>query len=72
MEKIKVIVKTKSNSNKIIGYDKDKKAYLVQVKPLPENNKANLEVIKLFRKKTKKLVKIIAGHKNKEKILEII
>lgn len=72
MEKIKIIVKTKANNNKIIGYDKEKKAYLVHVKTLPENNKANLEIIKLFHKKTKKQIRIISGLKSKEKILEII
>ena len=36
----------------------------------PENNKANIEILKFFRKLSKKKVKIIMGLTNKKKVLK--
>ena len=69
--KIKIIVKTKAKSSEILGFDEEKKAYIVNVKSQPIEGKANKEIIKLFHKKFKKPVKITHGLKGKEKILEI-
>ena len=38
----------------------------------PEDNKANIEVIKFLSKSLKKKVKIVSGLKSKEKMIEII
>ena len=46
--KFKIIVKTNSNENKILRYDKEKDAYIIQIKAKPVDNKANKEIIKLF------------------------
>jgi uncharacterized protein (TIGR00251 family) len=43
----------------------------LDVKARPENNEANLEVIKFFHKKYKKPVSIVGGLKSRKKILEI-
>ncbi len=66
----KIIVKPNAPRNKIIGYDKERKAYRVAIKAKPENNRANIEVIKYFSKLFKKKVRIIKGAKNREKVLK--
>lgn len=71
MERVKIIVKTNSGKSEILNYDKEKGAYRVHVKAIPEKGKANLEIIKLFHKKFKKPIKIVKGLKSKEKVLEI-
>ncbi len=68
--KFKVIAKPNSRENKIIGFDKDKNAYLVQIKAKPEDNKANIELIKFLSRMLKKKVRIVSGLKSKEKILQ--
>jgi len=69
--RIKIIVKTNSGKNEILGFDEEKQAYKVLIKAQPIENKANKEIIKLFHKKYKQPIRIISGLKSKEKILEI-
>jgi uncharacterized protein (TIGR00251 family) len=52
-------------------YDADRDAVRVDVKAKPEDNEANIEIIKFFSKLLKKKVLIKTGLKNKEKILLI-
>ncbi len=68
---IKIIAKTKAKNSEIKNYDKKMNVYIVNIKSLPIEGKANKEIIKLFHKKFKKPVRIIKGLKTKEKILEI-
>ncbi|TKJ17264.1 hypothetical protein CEE44_01890 [Candidatus Woesearchaeota archaeon B3_Woes] len=70
--KFRVIVKTKSNSNKLIGFDKEKQAYLLNIKSVPEKGQANKEIIKFLSKLLKKQVRIVRGLKSKDKTIEII
>lgn len=72
MEVIKAIVKTNAGKSEIVSYDEEKKAYRVAVKAQPEKGKANQEVLKLFKKKLKKEVKIISGFTSKEKLLRVM
>jgi uncharacterized protein (TIGR00251 family) len=67
----KIIVKPNSPKSKILSYDPEKKAYRVAIKAKPEDNKANIEVIRFFSKLLKKQVNIIKGSKHKEKIIKI-
>lgn len=67
---IKIIVKTNSKKTQIIDYNKERKAYKVEVKALPEKNKANIEIEKYFSKLFKQKVKIISGKASKTKILK--
>ncbi len=67
--RIKIKVKTNQPKSKII---KKEDSYEVHIKERPEKGKANLEIIKLFKKELKKDVRIVSGFKSKEKILEII
>lgn len=68
---VNIRVKTNSKSSEISEFDKEKEEFVVNVKSPPENNRANLEIIKLFSKKYKKTVKIIKGLKSKRKTLQI-
>ena len=66
----KIIVKANSAKNEIVKFDKERKAYRVNIKEKAEDNKANIEIIKFFSKLLKKKVKIIKGLKSKEKVLK--
>ncbi len=65
-----ITVKPNSSKNKIINYCYNRKALIVEIKAPPENNKANIEVIKFFSKLTKKQVKIVSGLSSKKKLLK--
>ena len=69
-ETFKVIVKPNSRKNEILGYDKDKQAYIVHIKEKAEDNKANLELIKFLSKFLGKRVRIKSGFKSREKLIE--
>ena len=66
---IKIIVKTNSKKTQILSFDKERKAYKVEVKAPPEKNKANIEIEKFFSKLLKKQVRITSGRTSKTKIL---
>jgi len=67
---LKIIVKPNSKENKIKEYDFNRKALRVDIKAKAEHNKANIEVIKFF-KKLGYDSEIVKGLKSKEKILRI-
>ena len=71
-KKFKIIVKANAKENKIEGFDANKNAYIVRIKAKPEDNKANIEIIKFLSKQLKKKVMIASGLKSKEKIIEAI
>ena len=66
--KIKVKVKPNSKEQSI---EKKENFYLVKLKSLPKDNKANLELIKLLKKHFKKEVKITSGFTSRNKIVEL-
>lgn len=66
----RIIAKPNSPKNRIIGFDEEKGAYRVEIEARPEQNKANIEIIKFFSKLLKKRVRIIKGLKSREKVLE--
>jgi len=67
----KIIVKTNSSKNSILGFDKEKDAYRISIKEKPENNKANIEIIKFLSKKLGKKVCISNGLKSKMKTIKV-
>jgi len=67
--KLNIIVKANSPKNNILDYDKTRDALRIEIKAPAENNKANIEIIKFFSKKTSKEVKIISGLTSKKKVL---
>jgi len=65
---IKIKVKANSKKNDVVdlgGY------YKVFVKKPAEDNKANIEIVKIFKKKFVEDVRIVKGLKSKEKVLKI-
>ncbi len=68
--KLKIIVKANSSKNEIKEFDVNRKALRVNIKAKAEHGKANIEIIKFF-KKLGYNVGIVKGLKNKEKILRI-
>ena len=68
---MKVIVKTNQKQEKLL-YDESKDCFIAYLKEEPKDNKANIALIKLFRKKLKNKVIIKKGLRNKEKILDIV
>jgi len=69
--KFKIIVKTNTKKNEVLGYDKIKEAYRISIKEKAEDNRANKEIIKFLSKLLKKKVRIVSGLKSKEKIIEV-
>lgn len=67
---LKIIVKPNSNKNEILEYIPEKQALKVAIKAPPENNKANIEIIKFFSRLTKKKARIAGGLTSKEKLLK--
>ena len=59
----KLIVKPNSSKSELIGFDTSKGAYRANIKAKPEDNKANIEIIRFFKKLLKKDVKIVRGLK---------
>lgn len=70
MEHLKVLVKPNSKKNEIF-FDKDKNLYKVNIKAKPQDNKANIELLKFLKKHFKKDVKIIIGLKSRNKVIRL-
>ncbi len=68
--RIHILAKPQSPKTEVIGWDDSRKSLRVAVHAQPEDNKANIELVKFFRKLTGKEVKIISGHTSKQKLLE--
>jgi uncharacterized protein (TIGR00251 family) len=67
---INVRVKTNSEKQlieKISGFE-----YKISLKSIPEDNKANIELMKLLKKHLNKDIKIIKGFKSRNKIIEVL
>lgn len=67
---MKIKIKVKPNSGKSEVIEKEEN-YIVHLKSPPENNKANIELLKLLKKYFKKEVKIKSGFTSKIKIIEV-
>lgn len=65
---IKIRAKPNSNKQEVI---KEEDIYHVHLKSRPENNKANLELIKLLKKYFGKTVKIKSGLTSRNKTVEV-
>ncbi len=66
---IKIKVKPKSGKSEVIK--KTEEDYEVKLKSRAENNKANIELIKLLKKYFKTEVRIKSGLKSRNKIIEV-
>jgi uncharacterized protein (TIGR00251 family) len=68
---LKILVKPNSVKTEILKWDDEKKALRVNVHAKPEDNEANIEVVKFFSKLLKKKVVIKSGLRSREKLLLI-
>lgn len=64
---IEVKVHPKSKQNKIV-WRNTLEVYLTEP---PENNKANIQMLDLFKKTFKKEVSLVRGHNSRKKIISI-
>jgi len=67
--KIRLKVIPQSGRTELVEENGKLKLYL---KAAPEKNKANLELIKFFKKEFKLFVRIKSGETSREKVLEIV
>ena len=68
--KLRIRVKPGSQKTEIVGWDETIQALKVNIHSKPEDNKANIEIMKLFSKLLKKKIALI-GLKSRDKILVI-
>jgi len=68
-DRFKVIVKPNSSRTEYIGVD-DKGRHKISLKERAEDNKANLALVKFFKKEFGFSVRIKSGLTNKEKLIE--
>ena len=66
---IEVKVKPKSGKQEVVRIDSNR--YFVYLKSEPENNKANIEMLKLLRSYFKKEVILKTGKTSKNKVIEV-
>ena len=71
-KKFKVIVKPNSRESKIEKYDSERSAYIISVRARPEDNKANIELIKFLSRELKAKARIVSGFRGKEKIIQLM
>ena len=69
--RFKILVKPNSKKDELLGFDESRQAWKVAISAPPEDNKANIAIIKFFSKLTKKKVRIVTGLKSKEKVLNL-
>lgn len=63
-----IIIKVKPKSSRSgIKYNQETNNLDAYLHSIPENNKANLELIKIFKKQLKLKIEIISGFKSKQK-----
>ena len=67
---IQVTVRTNAPETKITKQEGDQ--WRMDVHAQPENNKANLEIIKFLTKRYKTDIKIIRGHTSKKKTIMML
>ena len=68
---LKILVKPNAKKTQLMYYVADREAVRIDVKAKPEDNEANIEIVKFFSKLLKKKVLIKTGLKSKEKLLLI-
>jgi len=65
--KLKVLVKPNSKSDEVLGWEGD--VLKIRVSAPAVDNKANIAVLKLLKKFSKKRISFISGLKSREKLL---
>jgi len=64
-----ILVKPNSPKTEVLGWDAERKALRVNIHAKPEDNAANVEVVRFFSKQLKKRVTIKSGLRSHQKLL---
>lgn len=67
--KLSVRAKPNAKETKITGYDEERKAVLIDIAAPPEDNKANIELLKFVKRQLGKTVLLKSGATSREKVL---
>ncbi len=68
-----ISIKAKPNSSKSqLVWDDENKRFLAFLHSIPDDNKANDELVKLFKKQLRIKVEIISGFKSKDKKVKVL
>lgn len=70
--KFKIYVKTNKNQNKLMGFDQEKQAYVLEINAKPIENEANKEIVRFLSKLLKRMVVIKSGLKSKIKYIQVL
>lgn len=65
-----ILVKASMPKTEIVRFDAAKKRYRMSVHAAPKKGKANIEIVKFFRKEYGMNVEIISGFTSKQKLLK--
>jgi uncharacterized protein (TIGR00251 family) len=68
---LKILVKPNSPKTEILKWDSERNVLRVNIHAKPEDNEANIEIVKFFSKLLKKKVVIKSGLRSREKLLLI-
>ncbi len=69
--KLAVRVKPSASETAIIGYDAEREAVIISVAAQPEDNKANIALLKFLKKQLKKQVRLVSGAKSRDKVVSV-
>lgn len=69
--RLNILVKPGSSKDEIVCFDHEKQRLKVRIKAPAEENKANMEIIRFFRKLLKKKISIVSGKTSRKKTLFI-
>lgn len=68
-----IIVRAKPNSSKSeIVWNEEKERFDAFLHSIPDDGKANAELLKLFKKQLKLKVELISGHKSRDKKVKVV
>ena len=69
---IKVAVKPNSKKTEFLSYDEKRGLFTISVKSAPENNRANLDLIRFLSKILSKPLNIVSGATSKIKLVKVL
>jgi len=69
---ITILVKPNAKKDEILEWDEERKALRVAIAAPPEDNKANIAIVKFFSRLIGRQVRIVRGNTSKRKILTVL
>jgi uncharacterized protein (TIGR00251 family) len=68
---LKVLARPGKKKDSIVGLDPERKAVIIELKAVAQDNKANIRLIKFLTRELKREVRIKSGLTSKEKVLSV-